>query len=85
MICHRVALFAQARRVLEGQPRPRLESALARVRAFKARMQPPAAWSRSAFDALTRETWDLRVAVLGPERAEERSTETGSRSPVERY
>jgi len=85
MICHRVELFEQARRVLEGQPRPLVEAALARVRAFKGRMQPPAAWSQAAFDALTLETWDLRVAVLGPERAEQRSTETGSRSPVERY
>jgi beta-N-acetylhexosaminidase len=85
MICHRVELFEQARRLLAAQPRPLLDAALARVRAFKARMQPPAAWSRSAFDALTRETWDLRVAVLGPVRAEQRSTETGSRSPVERY
>ncbi|MFM7205585.1 MAG: glycoside hydrolase family 3 N-terminal domain-containing protein [Planctomycetaceae bacterium] len=85
MICHRVELFEQARRVLEAQPRPLVEAALARVRAFKARMHPPAAWSRAAFDALTRETWDLRVVVLGPERAGQRSTETGSRSPVERY
>ncbi|MBM4012224.1 MAG: glycoside hydrolase family 3 protein [Planctomycetes bacterium] len=85
MICHRVELFEQARRVLEGQPRPLVEAALARVRAFKGRMQPPAPWSQAAFDALTLETWDLRVAVLGPERAEQRSTETGSRSPVERY
>jgi beta-N-acetylhexosaminidase len=85
MICHRGELFEQARRVLEAQPQPLLDAALARVRAFKARMQPPAPWSRTAFDTLTRETWDLRVAVLGPERAEQRSTETGSRSPVERY
>lgn len=85
MICHRVELFEQARRVLEVQSPPVVEAALARVREFKARMHPPAAWSRAAFDALTRETWELRVAVLGPERAEQRSTETGSRSPVERY
>lgn len=85
MICHRVELFAHARQVLESQPRPLVESALARVRSFKATMQPPAVWSRPAFDALTRETWELRMAVLGPERAEQRSTETGSRSPVERY
>jgi beta-N-acetylhexosaminidase len=85
MICHRVELFEQARRLLAAQPRPLLDAALARVRAFKARMQPPAPWSRPVFDALTRETWDLRVAVLGPVRAEQRSTETGGRSPVERY
>jgi beta-N-acetylhexosaminidase len=48
-------------------------------------MQPPSTWSRGVFDALTREIWDLRVAVLGEERAHARSTEAGSRSPVERY
>jgi beta-N-acetylhexosaminidase len=85
MICHRVELFEQARRVLEAQPRPRVEAALARVRGFKDRMQPPAPWSRAAFDAVNRDIWDLRVAVLGEERARERSAETGSRSPVERY
>ena len=85
MICHRVELFEQARRVLEAQPQGLLDTSLARVRTFKGRMSPPAPWSHSAFDALTRETWDLRVAVLGAARAEQRSTEAGSRSPVERY
>ena len=85
MICHRVELCDQARVVLEGQPRPVLDAALARVGDFKRRMQPPEAWSRSVFDGLTREIWDLRVAVLGEEKALCRSTEAGSRSPVERY
>jgi beta-N-acetylhexosaminidase len=80
-----VELFEQARRVLEAQPRPLLDAALARVGAFKTTMQPPAPWSRAAFDAINREIWDLRVATLGEERAAQRSTETGSRSPVERY
>ena len=85
MICHRVELCDQARVVLEGQPRPVLDAALTRVGDFKLRMQPPEAWSRSVFDGLTREIWDLRVAVLGEEKALCRSTEAGSRSPVERY
>jgi beta-N-acetylhexosaminidase len=85
MICHRVELFEQARRVLETQPRPLLDAALDRVRAFKARMQLPTPWSRAAFDAINRDIWELRVAALGEERARERSAETGSRSPVERY
>jgi cytochrome c-type biogenesis protein CcmF len=28
----------------------------------------PAPWSRAAFDAVNRDIWDLRVAVLGEER-----------------
>jgi len=31
------------------------------------------------------EIWDLRVAVLGEERAKQRSVEAGKRSPVETY
>lgn len=85
MICHRVELLEQAREVLQSQPAGLRDAALDRVAAFKARMQPAAAFSRSEFDAINREIWDLRVAVLGEERARERSAETGSRSPVERY
>jgi len=71
--------------VLTGQPRPLLDAALERVREFKSRMQPAAPYSRAEFDAINAEIWDLRVAVLGAERARLRSTEDGSRSPVERY
>jgi beta-N-acetylhexosaminidase len=85
MICHRVELLEQARDVLRGQPVGLRDVALARVAAFKERMQPATAFSRGEFDAINREIWDLRVAVLGEERARERSAETGSRSPVERY
>lgn len=85
MICHRVELLERARDVLHAQPAGVRDAALARVAAFKARMQPATAFSRSEFDAINREIWDLRVAVLGEERARERSAETGSRSPVERY
>lgn len=85
MICHRVHLLDQARQVLEAQPRGLLEGALARVADFKKKMQPPAAFSRAEFDAINRGIWDLRVAVLGEERAKQRSTEDGSRSPVELY
>ena len=69
MICHRVELLERARSVLDTQPRPLLDAALERVGGFKAKMQPPADFSRSAFDAINREIWDLRVAVLGEERA----------------
>jgi beta-N-acetylhexosaminidase len=85
MICHRVELLEQARTVLAGQPRPLLDAALERVREFKSRMQPATPYSRAEFDAINAEIWDLRVAVLGEERARLRSTEDGSRSPVERY
>ena len=85
MICHRVHLLDQAHLVLEGQPPALLDSALARVAKFKTRMSPPTSFSRADFDFINREIWDLRVAVLGEERALQRSTEDGSRSPVELY
>ena len=85
MICHRFELLERARTVLAGQPRPLLDAALERVREFKSRMQPATPYSRAEFDAINAEIWNLRVAVLGEDRARQRSTEDGSRSPVERY
>jgi beta-N-acetylhexosaminidase len=85
MVCHRVHLLDQACEVLEKQPVALLDAALARVGDFKKKMRPATPFSRAEFDAINREIWDLRVAVLGEERARERSAETGSRSPVERY
>lgn len=85
MICHRVHLLDQARKALEAQPVALLGAALGRVGAFKKKMQPATAFSRGEFDAINRGIWDLRVAVLGEEGAKQRSTEDGSRSPVELY
>ena len=48
-------------------------------------MSAPTPFSEAAFEAVDRETWDLRVAVLGEEKARERSPEDGKRSPVETY
>lgn len=85
MICHRVELLADARRVLETQPSGLLAAALARVAAFKARMAPPSVFTRAEFDAVNRQIWDLRVEVLGEEAAARKSVEDGKRSPVELY
>lgn len=85
MICHRVHLLADARAVLERQPPRLLDAALARVADFKAKMSAPATFSGQEFSAINAEIWDLRVAVLGEERAREKSVEDGKRSPVELY
>jgi beta-N-acetylhexosaminidase len=85
MICHRVRMLDQARTVLEAQPPALLDAALQRVADFKKKMHPPTDFSRTEFDAINRDIWDLRVAVLGEERAHQRSTEAGSHSPVELY
>jgi len=85
MICHRVRMLDQARATLETQPPALLEAALGRVADFKKKMQPATEFSRAEFDEINRRIWDLRVAVLGEERARQRSTEAGSHSPVELY
>lgn len=85
MICHRVHLLAEARATLEKQPVRLLDCALGRVAAFKRKMSPPGTFSTEDFEAINRDIWDLRVATMGEERARQRSTEDGSRSPVELY
>jgi beta-N-acetylhexosaminidase len=85
MICHRLAAVEQAHKVLQTLPTAQVDRALASVAEFKRHMQPPHPFSEEAFRAIDREVWDLRVSVLGPERAAQRSPEDGKRSPVEVY
>ena len=85
MLCHRVELARDARSVLEAMGSRPLEPALARVAAFKKRMQPPLPFSESAFVEANAGVRELRAAVLGEDRADELSPEDGNRSPVESY
>jgi beta-N-acetylhexosaminidase len=85
MICHRVSSIAEVLGYLENLPNEQLERALGSVARFKAKLAPPHAFSEASFATLNDEIWDLRVAVLGEERARERSPEDGKRSPVETY
>ncbi len=85
MICHRVPMIEEAAGYLTSLPNDQLDRALSNVARFKAKMVPPDPFSEAAFEALNREIWGLRVAVLGAERAAERSAEDGKRSPVETY
>jgi beta-N-acetylhexosaminidase len=86
MICHRVSELPHARGILERAPRAQLDRALASVAAAKQHLAPPApVFSEEAFRRIDRESWDLRVEVLGEEAALQRSPEDGKRSPVEIY
>ncbi|HEX8280251.1 MAG TPA: glycoside hydrolase family 3 N-terminal domain-containing protein, partial [Chthoniobacterales bacterium] len=85
MICHRIDAIGEARATLEELPAATLDRALERVARFKTQLTPPHEFSEAAFRELDKEVWDLRVAVLGAERAAERSPEDGKRSPVETY
>jgi beta-N-acetylhexosaminidase len=85
MICHRVSAIAEVLGYLENLPNEQVEHALIRIAQFKSRLAAPTDFSEAAFAAINDEIWDLRVAVLGAERAAARSPEDGKRSPVETY
>jgi beta-N-acetylhexosaminidase len=72
-------------RILGQLPRDQINRALAGVARFKKKLAPAHKFSEAAFRKIDNEIWDLRVAVLGEERARQRSHEDGKRSPVEIY
>jgi beta-N-acetylhexosaminidase len=75
----------EAHTILGKLPTAHTDRALAEVAKFKTRLVPPDAFSEEEFRRRDAEVWDLRVAVLGPEAAAQRSPEDGKRSPVEIY
>jgi beta-N-acetylhexosaminidase len=85
MICHRIPSIDEAHRTLEKLPSDQTHRALENVARFKKRLVPPDQFSETAFRKIDSEIWDLRVAVLGEELAQQRSPEDGKRSPVETY
>jgi beta-N-acetylhexosaminidase len=85
MICHRIDAFDEAHRVLTTLPQTEVDRALENIARFKDGMSPPHDFLEAAFRKLDEEVWQLRVQVLGAERAAERSAEDGKRSPVEMY
>jgi len=85
MICHRVPAIEEALGYIAKLPNDQVERALGNIARCKAGLSAPNDFSETAFAELNAEIWDLRVAVLGQERAAERSPEDGKRSPVESY
>jgi beta-N-acetylhexosaminidase len=85
MICHRIPEIGNVHRILGTLPRDQIDGALASVARFKEKLAPPDEFSETAFREIDSEIWDLRVAVLGEERARQRSPEDAKRSPVEMY
>jgi beta-N-acetylhexosaminidase len=85
MICHRIPEIDNVHRLLAKLPRDQIDRALASVARFKEKLAPPDEFSEAAFRKIDNEIWDLRVAVLGEERAKQRSPEDAKRSPVEMY
>ncbi len=85
MICHRVEMVEEAKTYLAQLPEQVLDQALERIRRAKDGLAAPAPFSLETFESINREIWDLRVAVMGEERARVLSVEDGKRSPVETY
>src|SRR5713101_9327583 len=85
MICHRIPEIENVHRILRTLPKGQTDRALASVARFKKKMSPPTKFSEAAFRKIDNEIWDLRLAILGEERAKQRSVEDGKRSPVETY
>ncbi len=85
MICHRVKAIEEAFGFIERLPVEQLDRALENVARCKAALNPPLSFSEKEFASLNDEIWQLRVAVLGEERASQLSREDGRRSPVETY
>ena len=85
MICHRIPEIENMRRILGTLPADQIDRALASVARFKKNLTPPDKFSESAFQKIDREIWDLRVDVLGEERAKLRDAQSRPVSPVEMF
>jgi beta-N-acetylhexosaminidase len=85
MICHRIPEVENVQRILATLPQDQIDRALENVARFKKTFTPPDEFSEAAFRKIDDEIWDLRVAVLGEERASQTSSQSVQRSPVEMF
>ena len=85
MICHRVPEIENVQRILTTLPPDQIDRAFENVARFKERLTRPDEFSEAAFSKIDDEIWDLRVAVLGEERARQTSPLSVQHSPVEMF
>jgi len=85
MICHRVPEIETVHRILATLPSGQIERAQQHIDNFKKNLSPPDKFSEVAFRTIDNEIWDLRVAVLGEERAKQTTPQSVQRSPVEMF
>ncbi len=85
MICHRIPEIETVHHVLGSLPPDQIDRALASVARFKKNVTAPDEFSEPAFQKIDNEIGDLRIAVLGKERAKQRSVADSKGSPVESY
>jgi beta-N-acetylhexosaminidase len=85
MICHRIPEIENVQRILATLPQDQINRALHNVARFKERLTQPDEFSEAAFRKIDDEIWDLRVAVLGEERAGQTMSQSVQHSPVEMF
>ena len=85
MICHRIPEIENVQRILATLPQDQIDRALENVARFKEKLARPDEFSEAAFRKVDDEIWDLRVAVLGEERARQTTSQSVQRSPVEMF
>src|SRR5436190_18180479 len=85
MICHRIPEIENVQGILAALPQDQIDRALQSLARFKERLTPPDEFSEAAFRKIDDEIWDLRVAVLGAERARKTTSQSIQRSPVEMF
>src|SRR5215510_6192781 len=85
MICHRVPEIETVRGILGTLPADQIDSALGNVARFKTKLSRPVKFSEAAFRKIDDEIGELRMSVVGEERASQTVSKTLQRSPVEMF
>jgi beta-N-acetylhexosaminidase len=85
MICHRVPEIETVCEILGNVPPDQINRAVANVARFKEKLTSPDKFSEDAFRKIDDEIWNLRVSVLGQERAGQSESQSIQRSPVEMF
>jgi beta-N-acetylhexosaminidase len=85
MICHRIPEIENVQRIVATLPQDQIDRALKNVARFKEKLARPDEFSEAAFRKINNEVWDLRVAVLGEERARQTTSQNVQHSPIEMF
>jgi beta-N-acetylhexosaminidase len=85
MICHRIPEIENVRHILGTLPPDQIERAQQNIARFKKKLSPPDEFFEAAFRKIDSEIWDLRITVLGEERARQTAAQNVQRSPVEMF
>jgi beta-N-acetylhexosaminidase len=85
MLCHRIPEIETVCEILGNLPPDQIDRSMGNVARFKEKLTSPDKFSEVAFRNIDSEIWDLRVSVLGEERAAQTASESIQRSPVEMF